>query len=122
MNAIRGIPENILKLNQELQECVLKLNENIPLKLDNDGHYVNDFSHPLWKRCTELHKILAPYKQKLSQKKYYKNNKNKILQKQKVKITCECGSIISKASYSKHLKSNKHYNNMEKIILTKRKY
>ncbi len=35
-------------------------------------------------------------------------NKDRLNDKRKVKITCECGSIIRKSDKSKHLKSNKH--------------
>ena len=41
-------------------------------------------------------------------KKYYEATKEKIAEKGKIKITCECGTILSNFSKSKHLKSKKH--------------
>jgi len=48
-------------------------------------------------------------------KKYYLDNREKFIQKakenyekNKIKITCECGSIIQKACKAIHLKSKKH--------------
>lgn len=43
--------------------------------------------------------------------KHYK----KVNERQKQKITCECGSIITKGSKSKHLKSKKHKKLLEHI-------
>ena len=43
-------------------------------------------------------------------KKYYEANKGKIAEGRKEKVTCECGSIISKHSLSRHIKSKKHQN------------
>jgi hypothetical protein len=41
-------------------------------------------------------------------KEYYQNNKEKISKKKKEKITCECGCITTKQHLSRHLKSQKH--------------
>ena len=41
-------------------------------------------------------------------KEYRENNKELILEKRKVKITCECGCIVRKADLARHKKSNKH--------------
>ena len=45
---------------------------------------------------------------KEKQKQYYINNQDKIKQRRNALITCECGCVIRKASYSIHLKSQKH--------------
>jgi hypothetical protein len=49
-------------------------------------------------------------KDKLSErdKKYYEENRDKILEDQSKKITCDCGSEISKQCLSRHLKTIKH--------------
>lgn len=39
---------------------------------------------------------------------YNKNNKDKL----KIKIQCECGSIVSKGSFYSHKKTEKHINRM----------
>ena len=41
-------------------------------------------------------------------KEHYQNNKELINERKKVKMTCECGSIIRKADKSTHYKSLKH--------------
>jgi hypothetical protein len=41
-------------------------------------------------------------------KKYYEDNIDKIQEQRKEKITCECGSYISKSNVSVHIKSKKH--------------
>ena len=43
-------------------------------------------------------------------KNYYLENKTTILEKQKEKITCECGLIVRKQGISRHKKSKKHLN------------
>ena len=47
-----------------------------------------------------------------SDKEYYKANKTEIARKQKeykqVKVTCECGSVVSKNNIATHRKSKKH--------------
>ena len=43
-----------------------------------------------------------------SQKEYREKNKNKISQKNKEKVQCECGSVVSRGSLSRHCKNNKH--------------
>ena len=39
---------------------------------------------------------------------WYQKNKNKILEKQKEMIICECGAEIRKAGKSEHCRSKKH--------------
>ena len=48
-------------------------------------------------------------------KQYYENNKQTISEKDKVKIECECGSVVRKADISRHRKSTKH----QKLINSK---
>lgn len=51
--------------------------------------------------------------------KYYKQNRDKLLTRALEKKECECGKIITKANYSKHLKTIKHELRM-RIIENKR--
>jgi len=53
---------------------------------------------------TNYHKI---YKQK-----YYKANRDKILSKFKVKVTCECGSILNKYELARHKTTKLHQKKM----------
>ena len=57
-------------------------------------------------------------KQIISNKKkiYRLKNKNHILELKKLKIKCECGLIIAKNSYYKHIKRSKHIKNINKIV------
>ena len=43
-------------------------------------------------------------------KNYKDNNKDKISNDRKIKIQCQCGSIVRKSDISRHLKSKKHIN------------
>ena len=45
-------------------------------------------------------------KQKCSE--YAKINKEKILERKKIKMTCDCGSVIRKNDFSRHCRSKKH--------------
>ena len=41
-------------------------------------------------------------------KEYYQSNKEQILEKQKVKIACECGSTFTTSNKLRHFKTKKH--------------
>ncbi len=49
-------------------------------------------------------------KAKQYSKQYYNDNADKMKQQKNKKINCECGSIISKSSKSRHAKTQKHIN------------
>ena len=51
-------------------------------------------------------------KNKEKKKEYYQKNKEKL----KEKITCECGSIVSKSVLARHKKSQKHINYLNSLI------
>jgi hypothetical protein len=44
---------------------------------------------------------------------YYERNRDKLLQDRATKISCECGKMITKGSYSSHLKTKYHMNHIE---------
>ena len=46
---------------------------------------------------------------------YRKDNKDKIAEKNAEKITCECGSVISRSSFSTHKKTKKHQKLIENL-------
>ena len=93
------------------------LNKHLPIR--NNKEY----------RDTHKKEIIAQHKE------YYEINKKKIIEKQKEyyeihrdeikkrkgeKIECECGSICSKGTLARHIKSPKHknfFNNLQSIIL-----
>jgi hypothetical protein len=39
---------------------------------------------------------------------YYKDNKDRIIEKHKTKVTCECGAIVAYGNMSCHRKSFRH--------------
>ena len=43
-------------------------------------------------------------------KQHYQLNREKILERKKEKITCECGAVVSRRHLSKHKRSKKHIN------------
>ena len=45
---------------------------------------------------------------KEKRKEYLENNKETLKEKGKVKITCECGSVVRKCSIARHRKTKKH--------------
>jgi hypothetical protein len=45
---------------------------------------------------------------KENDRKYYESNREKILQKLKETLVCECGVTVTKPYYSKHIKTQKH--------------
>ena len=45
-------------------------------------------------------------------KEWYEKNKDRIIKKQTEKITCECGSIVSKNNLPAHKKTKKHLNHI----------
>ena len=55
-----------------------------------------------WKDNDELHKI--------KRKEYYEKIKNKVCESRKVKIICECKTIVSKGHLVRHKKTKKHLN------------
>jgi hypothetical protein len=44
------------------------------------------------------------------ERNYRQKNKEQIAEKEKIKITCECGVLITKKKHNRHLKSKKHRN------------
>lgn len=45
--------------------------------------------------------------------KYYDKNKDKLKQKYCEKISCSCGSIVTRAAMAKHRQSSKHEKNLK---------
>jgi len=46
---------------------------------------------------------------------FYKDNKEKIKNNKSFKITCECGVVFNRQSLSKHIRTKKHKDLMEKL-------
>ena len=50
-------------------------------------------------------------------KLYRKENREMLLKKMKVKVTCECGSIVCKYNLNEHKQSKKHQKYINRTIL-----
>jgi len=48
-------------------------------------------------------------------KKYYENNKEKIAERHKEKVTCDCGCVVSRACLTRHKKSQIHLEYLQNI-------
>ena len=71
------------------------------------------------KKWTQANKEkLTEYRQANKEKiaEYYQTNKEKIRQRYSVKITCDCGSVVTKHAFSRHKKSKKHMKYIETNI------
>tara|TARA_R110000822_G_scaffold226847_1_gene359474 strand:- start:30 stop:536 length:507 start_codon:yes stop_codon:yes gene_type:complete len=49
-------------------------------------------------------------------KEYYEANKQTIIDRQNIKITCECGLVISRNNLPRHCKSKRHIRFVEKEV------
>jgi hypothetical protein len=86
----------------ENNDCI---NKCIPNRTDKQ--YLKDNKDKIKEKKKEYYEVNK--KQLTKQKKeYYKNNKNIILEKMKETITCDCGCIITKKHLTKHKKTKKH--------------
>lgn len=92
------------------------INKDIPGRTDKERYLDNK------EQITKQKKV---YYQKnkeqiVKQKKEYRDaNKHIISEKNKLKITCECGSVIRKREFSRHCKTKKHQNfiNSQNIVI-----
>jgi hypothetical protein len=75
-------------------KCV---NKSIPLRTDKE--YQNDNREIILQKHRD----------------YYDKHKERIAEKDKVKITCECGSIYRRCDKSRHEKSKKHIKYLDSI-------
>jgi len=109
--------ENNKKYRENNKE---KLNEYNKKYRENNNEYHKEYRENNKEKLNEYHKEYRENnKEKLNEyhKEYRENNKEKMkeyYEKRKEKITCECGSIITKKNLSTHIKSKKHLKLMEK--------
>lgn len=53
---------------------------------------------------------------RLRSSEYYRNNKQLVLDKRKIKINCKCGKFVRKSTIARHSKSQFHIKNIDKEI------
>ena len=75
--------------------------------LEREGYYQKNF------KCVNT--TLASR----TKKQYYNDHKEKISKKKKIKITCCCGSVVSKTHKARHNKSQKHLKYINNLQSTK---
>ena len=70
--------------------------------------------------CEKLREYGKEYNRINSDKRreYYIDNAAKLNQYLADKITCECGSTIVRGGFARHKRTNKHIENMKKMIDT----
>jgi hypothetical protein len=54
-------------------------------------------------------------KQRIRVRKYHEKNRDKICAKNREKITCECGAVISRSAIRNHRKSKRHLLGIEDL-------
>jgi len=59
--------------------------------------------------------LTGPEYKKQHNKQYREQNRDEINEKQRQKITCECGCVVNKDGLSRHRKTTKHILLMEKL-------
>ena len=67
---------------------------------------------PIIGKNTELNNIEA-FKE--YNDKYYNENKERLAIYQSTKITCKCGSVVTRGGMCKHVKTYKHFNLLKNL-------
>jgi len=86
-----------------ISKCV---NKNLPCRTNKE--YYEDNKQKIKQYYEDNKQKIKEYK-----KKYYEDNKEKIKEEKREKITCECGSEITRRCLARHKKSQKHINLMK---------
>ena len=91
-----------------------KIKENYKYNKEKCKEFYQENRDKLNNKCKQYYFENIEFKQKYN-KTYYEKNKEKLkernsknVEERKKKIKCECGSVISNAHKSNHLKSKKH--------------
>lgn len=94
--------------------------ECINLRIPNrtKKQYYND-NKVLLNKKNQQNRIVNKEKYAKKKKQYYETNKDIMNEKAKIKITCDCGVIVSKSHLARHCKSKKHQNfiNSQNIVV-----
>ena len=99
----------------ECQHCNKEFKNSQDRCMDHD-HNTGLFRKIVCKACNVCDSYIKypnGYDIKEVLKQYHQDNKETINQKRGQKITCICGSVISKGHIARHQKTQKHLNNMD---------
>ena len=100
-----------------IEELGASLNKNIPTRTMKEYRKENKESIRLWMKeyRKENKEVIATQEKEyrkenkeLIRQKYYEKNKESFIQRNKEKISCDCGSIISRVNLARHRKTKKH--------------
>jgi len=105
-----------------LENCKIVLIESYPCNtkdelLSREAHYIRTMkcvnkNIPNRKRNEYYHDPVITEKRILYKQKYNEEHHEEIVEKGKVKMTCECGVCFRRADITKHIKTKKHLNIM----------
>ena len=97
------------------QHCNKEFKNSQDRCMDHD-HNTGLFRKIVCRRCNVLDSYIKypnGYDIKEVLKQYREENKEEINQKARQEITCLCGTVTSKGHIARHLKTQKHLNNMD---------
>lgn len=100
----------------QYEDCYIELIEKYPC---NDKNELHRREGQLIREMDCVNKVITSrtkkeyredHKERILERdrKYYYNNKNKILENKKETITCKCGSVVTKHHIKRHERSKKH--------------
>jgi hypothetical protein len=105
---------NEARAREEYWRCYFNANLNSQKALrtkDEQILYQKEYDKQRWKNMD----ILDKQKHNERTNNHYHNNKEKISNKAREKITCECGCVLSKDTLTRHRKSKKHIDLIKNI-------
>jgi hypothetical protein len=117
--------DELLAREQYYIQTLKCVNKNIPLRTQKEWYIENiekikQYRENKKEEHTEYCKnyyIVNKDKLKDNAKQYRKDNKDIISEKDKIKFTCECGSILRKTDKARHNKTSKHLKHIENNII-----
>ena len=92
-----------------IEELQPSLNKALPLRTCKESrkqYYENN--KDFYKQYNKEYRENNKEKLNKDKKEYYQNNKEAIKECLKLKIICECGSVVRKDAISRHIKTKKH--------------
>lgn len=102
-----------LVTNEERKDYLKNRYENNKEKILKQHQEYRENNKEKIKEDTKIYKNKNKEIIRIKNKIYEEKNKEKIAKRKSEKITCECGVIIAKGGFSKHIKSKKHSNNLK---------
>ena len=106
-----------IQIHNKLVKCIKKLKPSLNIQADMEYHKEKKKTYEEYRRhYRERHKEQT----RVSDANYYKCNKDKISEKGKEKVQCQCGVSVRKDGLQKHKNTKKHRLLMKKLLKSKR--